>query len=680
MSDRNARVIGIILGALLLLCLCCVAAVILGAWGLQEWSTTTDYFEGYGDFTFDSEPTPTPQPLSEWQVSESDIPLAEQTLRTLDQELIPENDPADLAVRLGGVESVPVLYPDPDAPYQTGAVKDFWVTDTSTNLSTQRTAVLRYVTDHAYFWIGEEVNFQMDDLEDLAETFEQEIYPTTREFFGSEWTPGIDGDEHIYIVYVSEVGFSTAGYFSSSDSYHPLAQEFSNGHEMFVFNADNSPLDDAYTYGVLAHEFQHMIHWYRDRNESSWINEGFSELATLLNDLDPGGFDYFYASNPDLQLTDWPNDQNATTPHYGASFLFMLYFLERMDREVTQQLVAHPENGMHSIDLLLDEIGARDSLTDQPLSADDLVLDWALTNYLHDEEIADGRFTYRLYPDAPRVYDTETIYDCTSGLQPRTVHQYGVDYIRLECSGDFRLRFEGAQKTTLLPVSAYSGDFAFWSNKGDESNMTMTRQFDFSGVSGSLTFDYWTWYDLEADYDYLYLLASTDGERWEIIRTPSSTNQDPSGNSYGWAYNGLSGGDGSWINEVVDLSAYTGQQVWLRFEYVTDAAVNGEGLLLDDLSIPEIGYFSDLEEDAGGWEGEGFVRVPNLLPQTFRLALVIDEGRERRVEYLTLEADHSVEIPLAFGGQVDGVTLVVVGTTRFTRQLASYQFSFLPAE
>ena len=63
-----------------------------------------------------------------------------------------------------------------------------------------------------------------------------------------------------------------------------------------------------YTYGVLAHEFQHMIHWYRDRNESSWINEGFSELSTLLNGLDPGGFDYIYTSNPDLQLTDWPND------------------------------------------------------------------------------------------------------------------------------------------------------------------------------------------------------------------------------------------------------------------------------------------------------------------------------------------------------------------------------------
>ena len=102
--------------------------------------------------------------------------------------------------------------------------------------------MLRYVTDHAYFWVGEDVTYGESDLEELAEAFENEIYPTTREFFGSEWNPGIDGDEHIYILYVSGVGFSTAGYFSSAIRCHPLAHEYSNAHEIFVFNADNSPL------------------------------------------------------------------------------------------------------------------------------------------------------------------------------------------------------------------------------------------------------------------------------------------------------------------------------------------------------------------------------------------------------------------------------------------------------
>jgi hypothetical protein len=625
-----------------------------------------------------STPTPTAQALSTWQVSEEGVDLVLQNLHTLEGALVPENDPADLAVRLGGVDSVPETYPDPNAPYEIGDRKEFWVIDSNSNITSKRLAILRAVTDHVYFWIEDGVSYRQNDLDTLVFEFEEQIYPTTREFFGSEWNPGIDGDPHIFILYVSGIGVRTAGYFSSADSLHPLAHEYSNAHELFVFNADNSPLDEPYTYGVLAHEFQHMIHWYWDRNEYSWVNEGFSELSTLLNGYDPGGFDYYFASNPDIQLTDWPNHSGSTTPHYGASFLFMTYFMDRMGRQVSQQFMAHPENGLASIDLLFEEISAKDPRTGTPITADDLVLDWALTNYILDEDVWDGRYYYPSYPEAPQVFETESFYGCQPGNQPRTVSQYGTDYIRLVCSGSHTLRFEGALKTALLPQTAHSGDFSFWSNKGDESDMTLTREFDFTGVSGPLTFSYWTWYDIETDYDYVYLLASTDGTTWEILQTPSGTDQDPSGNSYGWGYNDVSGGDGSWIEEQVDLSTYAGQRVWLRFEYITDAAVNGEGLLLDDLSIPEIGYFSDLEEDAGGWEPEGFVRVSNILPQTFRLALVIREKDQTRVEYLSLPDDNVLEIPFEIGGDVREVTLVVLGTTRFTRQLASYQIDFLP--
>ena len=677
MNDRRNLWIGIILGSLILAGFCCFVVLGGGLILLRGWMTEVDGFSEAFDEIL-STPTQTAQALNTWQVSEEGVDLGLQTLTTLERGVVPENDPANLAVRLGGVDSVPETYPDLNAPYDIGDRKEFWVIDTSSNTTSKRAAVLRAVTDHVYFWIEDGIGFRQNDLNALVSEFEEEIYPTTREFFGSEWNPGIDGDSHIYILYVSGIGGRTAGYFSSADSLHPLAHEYSNAHELFVFNADNSPLDDPYTYGVLAHEFQHMIHWYRDRNEYSWVNEGFSELSTLLNGFDPGGFDYYFASNPDIQLTDWPNNPGSTTPHYGASFLFMTYFMDRMGRPVSQQLMAHPENGLASIDLLLEEISAKDPLTGKPMTADDLVMDWALTNYILDEDVLDGRFSYPSYPDAPQVFETESFYNCQPGIQPRTVSQYGTDYIRLVCPGSHTLRFEGALKTALLPQSAYSGDFSFWSNKGDESDMTLTREFDFTGVTGPLTFSYWTWYDIETDYDYVYLMASTDGQTWEILKTPSGTDQDPSGNSYGWGYNDVSGGDGSWIEEQVDLSMYAGQRVWLRFEYITDAAVNGEGMLLDDLAIPEIGYFSDLEEDDGGWETAGFVRVSNLLPQTFRLALVIREKGQTRVEYLSMPEDNVLEIPFEIGGDVREVTLVVLGTTRYTRQLASYQIDFLP--
>ncbi len=676
MNDRKALTIGIVLGAILLLCFCCLAALGGGAYLLKEWASTLETYDPT-NYAITGDPTSTPHPLATWERSDEGLQTAGEMLTMLEEMTVPENDPVELAMRLGEVAFVPETAPDPDAPYQLGAHKVFWVSDTATDENFQVDMVLRFISDHIYFWIEDGVRYDENDLQEMGSTFENEIYPTTRSFFGSEWSPGIDEDAHIYILYASGIGYGTAGYFSSTDSVHPLAAEYSNAHETFVFNADNSPLNDESTYGTLAHEFQHMIHWYRDRNETTWLNEGFSELSSLLNGYDPGGFDLYYVSNPDMQLTDWPSDDSSTYPHYGASFLFATYFLDRMGAEATQKLVAHPANSLHSIDLLLQELDAHDPLTNQPLTANDLVLDWTLTNYLQDERISDGRYAYTSYAFAPRAYETETMYDCVQGVQPRTVMQYGVDYIRIACPGTHTLHFDGAQKTTLLPADAHSGEYSFWSNKGDESDMTLTRLFDFSQVSGPLTLSYWTWYDIEEDWDYVFLTASVDNEHWQILTTPSSTDYNPQGNNFGWGYTGLSGGGPEWIEEEVDISQFAGQKVWLRFEYVTDASVHNEGLLIDDIAVPETGYFTDFESDQGGWEGAGFVRVANLLPQTFRLALV-SVGSETTVEYLSLDENNSLDIPLEIGNGVSEVTLVVLGTTRFTRQPASYQFEFLP--
>ena len=680
MDDKKALSVGIVLGGVILSCICCLLVVGGSAYLIRDALVEViGTLEADGGFTFETvgSPTPTPYIIRPADSSPTQMGLGDRILLTLEDSTPPLNDRADLAKRLLGVGIVPETHPDPYAPHQIGDQQSFWVTDTSTDAVFQTPATLRYVTEHAYFWVGDTVRYDDDDLKDLAEAFENHIYPTTRAFFGSEWTPGIDEDEHIYILYVLGVGGGVAGYFSSSDQVHPLAHKYSNAHELFVFNANIISLSSRYTYGILAHEFQHMIHWYQDRNEVSWVNEGFSELAALLNGYNPGGLDFLYLSQPDLQLNDWPNDVMSTGPHYGAAFLFMTYFLDRMGEETTKMLVQHPENGLKSIDLVLEEAKAMDPLTGQPILADDLVLDWVLTNYLLDESVGDGRYTYDSYHYVIEAQETETVDECLPGLQERNVRQYGVDYIRITCSGQYTLNFEGSLHTTLLPEGAYSGDFSFWSGKGDESDMTLTRAFDFTNVSAPITLSYWTWYDIEEDYDYVFLTASVDGEHWDILTTPSGTGEDPTGGNYGWGYNGLSGGAPEWIQESVDLSRYAGQEVQLRFEYVTDAAVNGEGFLLDDIAIPEVEYFTDFEEDDGGWVGAGFVRVANVLPQTFRLAL-ITKGSTTDVKYLTLDDENSLEIPLEIGGDVDEVVLVIVGTTRYTRQLASYQFQFLP--
>ncbi|MEK6221077.1 MAG: hypothetical protein N2D54_02395, partial [Chloroflexota bacterium] len=333
MQDRKALMIGCGLGLLLVMCLGFVA--VLGGVG---------YFlakEG-GNLGFDGNPFQENQPdNAEVQPTKVVLPVELQgleieTLQTLQNAEVPYADSVELAERLLGIEDIPDELIDINAPHAVGAKNDFWVFNTDTNISFRTTAELKYVTSHSYFWVEEGVNFDAKALKDLADEFESHIYPMNREFFGSEWSPGVDGDEHIYILYVGGTGGNNAGYFGSKDSLHPLAYEYSNAHEVFVFNADNVDFEDEFSYGVLAHEFQHMIHWNQDRNETSWMNEGFSEVAMLLTGYNIGGFDYSYIENPDLQLNDWPNNPDQTIPHYGASFLFLTYFLDRLGEDATK--------------------------------------------------------------------------------------------------------------------------------------------------------------------------------------------------------------------------------------------------------------------------------------------------------------------------------------------------------
>jgi hypothetical protein len=588
------------------------------------------------------------------------------TLDVLNQTLVPENDPYELACRLKGKCDVPRTVPA--KTYKVGDTEQFWISNSDTAQHRRITARLVYITPHSYFWAEEGTKYREADVKRLMDTFENKIYPTNREFFGEEFNPGIDGDPHIYVIYANGLGRNVAGYFNSSDSFHPLVKEYSNAHETYMLSATQD-LRDEYTYGVLAHEFVHMIQFASDRNDVSWLSEGFAELGVLLNGYDVGGKDWLYTLDPDLQLTTWSESVADNGAHYGQSFLFFAYFLDRFGETATQALTKNPENSISSVDDTLADLGITDPVRGRLITADDVFMDWAAALYLKNGRIGDGRYTFHNYPNAPRTSNTDVITSCPqSAPLEATVNQYGIDYINISCPGQHTLTFSGSTSVPLLPVEMHSGQYAFWSNKGDESNMTLTREFDFSGVSAPISIRYWTWYDIEKDWDYLYLEASTDGQTWEILKTPSGTDYNPSGNAYGWGYTGKSRG---WIEETVDLSRFAGQKIFLRFEYITDAAVNGEGLLLDDVQVDAIGYRSDFEADDGGWAAEGFARIQNVLPQTFRLSLIL-KSDSTTVTDIPLNPDQTAEIPLSLKPGEEAI-LIVTGTTRFTTIPAEYR-------
>ena len=100
-------------------------------------------------------------------------------------------------------------------------------------------------------------------------------------------------------------------------------------------------------------------------------------------------------------------------------------------------------------------------------------------------------------------------------------------------------------------------------------------------------------------------------------------------------------------------------------------------MLVDDIAIPEIGYFTNFEESADGWEAKGWVRMDNLIPQTYRLAL-ITFGDEIEVDLVPINDESTAEIELFLDDGTDEAVLVITGTTRFTRQKAAYRIDIEP--
>jgi immune inhibitor A len=579
---------------------------------------------------------------------------------------VPERDLIDLARRLRGVPIVGDLAPKSNPPsYELGDVVTFWLHNAETSEFFTADAALGYVTPHAYWWIEKGYSIPADDLTQSALSFEDKTYPTNRQVFGSEWTPGIDGDPHVFIFlgYVPGVG----GSYSPPDEYRAEIIPHSNEHEMFYINLDNAMPGNNYFDGILAHEFQHMIHWKQDRDEDSWINEAMSELAGQINGYDVGGSDIAFCQEPDTQLTTW-SALDASGPHYGASYLFGVYVLDQYGPGAIHQLVAEPENGIAGVDAMLateDSSGRRFT---------DLFGDWLIANYLDDPQLSNGRYGYPeiAVPDL-RLAARHSKYPVD---QEAAVHQYAADYIRLEGRGDLTVEFTGSTVVSLVGNQPHSGQYQWWSNRSDESDARLTRAFDLTGLQQA-TLQAWMWYDLEVDYDYAYVEVSTDGgETWTILANDHTVTTNPSGSSYGPALTGKSGGDNGpgWVQESFDLTPYTGLQVLIRFEVVTDEELNRPGLCLDDMAIPELGYAHDVETGDDGWLAEGFLQITGQVPQQF-LVQLITFGDETRVERMALDdlSHGTVTIP-GLGQSVDRAVLVVSALAPVTTEPASYRY------
>lgn len=579
---------------------------------------------------------------------------------------VPTRDRLDLARRFKlSDQPIPVVVNPTPPAYQVGDQETFWVGESDTLRHFEVTATLRYVGAHSYWWVEDGYDVPDTDIDASAETFENSIYPTDRAFFGSEWSPGVDNDPrvHIFLGNVPGVG----GYFYSINEYSKLINPYSNQKEMFFININAAKPGSDRLDSILAHEFQHMIHWYNDANEETWVNEGLSELAMALNGYDTGGTERAFTQTPDTQLNTWGDSPNESIGHYGGSFLFVSYFLERFGEDMMRQVVANPANGADGFNAVL-------AATGQPYRFDNVFADWLIANYLDDPTLGEGLWGYRDLSVGPVTLDAQ--HKDYPVDRKSTVNQYAADYVAFEGQGTLTIEFTGTTQVKVVPNDAHSGTYQWWSNRGDDSDMTLTHSFDLSDVDQA-TLQFWTWYDIEEDWDFAYVEVSTDGgQTWDILPGRYTTSENKSGNSFGQAWTGISGGGDmpQWVQEEVDLSAYAGQVIDVRFEYITDDAVNHAGLLLDDIAIPAIGYFDDAESGDGDWQAAGFARMDNDLSQRY-IVQAIELGDRPRVQRMMLDGNNHGQLTIAgLGESSDQVVLVMSAITPFTTEVASYHY------
>ena len=541
--------------------------------------------------------------------------IADDMTAALAAKPLPVADLFDLTRRLKGQDGSPAaaFQAARQAPLNepVGTIVSFWTYDFDAKKNVKVNATLRVLGEHAKWWVADGVTVDPAALQTTAGVFDARIYPTDRAAYGSEWSPGIDADARIDVL-IARIPGRAAGYFSSADEYPLWVNAFSAEREMIYVNSMSARLATDNLYSVLAHEFCHMIQFNKRARSIVWFNEGQAQLCERLNTV-PSQFEVSFLRQPDTQLDDWPDLDDTAILHYGGSLLF-LEWLQRHagGDDLINALMDHGVDTPNDIDAVLKARG-------QP-GMDEQFADFVAANALIGPDAPD-RYAYRDLRLGVAATATSQDRLAAPGELKATVHEYAARYVALP-QRPAHITFTGPTSTRVIPTDPHSGRAMWWSDRADGLDASMTRQVDLR-TTAKATLSFWSWYEIEKDFDYAYAAISTDaGAHWTTLRTEATTTDDPNGNNLGNGLTGTSGGTSpSWVKQTADLTPFAGKQVLLRFEYVTDGALNLNGVAIDDIAIPEIGYSDDAESD-NGWTASGFIRSTNKVQQRFVVQLI----------------------------------------------------------
>ncbi len=534
------------------------------------------------------------------------------------------------------------------------------------------TAELLAVSEHAYFWFDVSADldrFSQRSLEQIGQEFD-EIYEASVALFGSENNPGVDGDSRLHVVNAAPGAlfddaqqFVIAGYFSAADAIPEVVDPKSNAREMFVMNADYFGSD--FYINVLTHEFRHMIEDNYDIADADWEIEGAAMLAEDLLGYTDNAINRanVYLEEPDQQLNSW-TDGN-TTPYYGQGYLLSRFIYDQLGQDFYIQFSSSQEDGLQAVTTTAASNGL-------DFTGTDLWLDWLVALALHD---GDGTPPgYQFGVSGLRQVAMHEV-DAYPVVLNETVAQFAADYYDIVGQERISLDFKGSALVPLLDAMPASGQWMWVANRGNYGHATLTREVDLTALD-TASLSYEVYYDIEAGWDFAYLFISEDGGiTWKGLETENMAmgEADPSDSALAERF--YTGRSEEWLSEQVDLSPYTGQNIMIRFAYVTDPILTKGGIGIDNIAIPEIGLYDDVESSLEGWTAEGFERVTATIPQQWHLILITLEDGSPLVDRLTISPEEGLSQVIDLRQGVDRAILIVAASAPMTLQAAHYQLT-----
>ncbi|MFD5870446.1 immune inhibitor A domain-containing protein [Streptomyces sp. NPDC060322] len=196
----------------------------------------------------------------------------------------------------------------------------------------------------------------------------------------------------------------------------------------------------------------------------------------------------------------------------------------------------------------------------------------------------------------------------TAKAATKSTHKLGVSEYNTKDKQALVVELPEKEVTTTVTKPA-EGSKQWWSDMGDDLSNTLTRPVDLTGKS-SASLDLSGWYDIEADYDYLYTEVSENGgTSWTALDGTADGQAIPRDASDKPALTGVSG---AYKKLVFPLDAYAGKKIDLRFRYQTDGGAGGKGFAADAITVTADGaalLTDDAEGDDNGWTAKGFSRI-----------------------------------------------------------------------